>query len=361
MVMTSQMPLFLDKKKVLGLRMERLFFTHPAAEQDYDRFFGDISPVPTIGWCEPGRPPTLPPHAAFDDDWYNADLRARREILKGRFGGRVAYVRREDLELYACLYQKPLARPTAEQLRMLELIEREGPLNIGLIKEYTGLLVKHITPILHRLQEAFLLYEDQVYNEGDRGWYIFAGEFPEVNLQRYTKEEALERIIPRFASRHVFFDAAMAAGFYNQPLKAVQKVLEGMAQAGALQPVRMDEANGYCLPADMDAIAAAEAPKRGVIMLQRNDFLVKSLENSLKEQFTPPSPFETLYYLLIDGEIQGALYGRFKFGPHVLENVHLTLPPVEQAERKDEVMDALYTVFDRTASPLRCYGGEPLL
>jgi hypothetical protein len=34
-------------------------------------------------------------------------------------------------------------------------------LTIQQIKEDTGLLVKEITPVLHRLQEAFLVYEDQ--------------------------------------------------------------------------------------------------------------------------------------------------------------------------------------------------------
>lgn len=358
---TSPIPnLILDKDKVLGLRMERQFFTRPADEEAYDSFFRDISPVPTIGWCEPGRPPTLPPHAAFDDDAYNARLRAGRKILKGRFGGRVAYIQREDWELYACLYQKPLLHPTDSQLRMLELITKEGPVNIGLIKEYTGLLVKHITPILHRLQEAFLLYEDQVYNDGDRGWYAFAGEFPEVDLQRYTKEEALAQILPRFAFRQVFFSPSMASVFYGQPLKLVQKVLDSMVEAGALRPARMEETEGYCLPGDIDAIDAAPSPQKGVILLQRNDFLVKSQEDSLKKRFVPPSPFETLYYLLIDGDIQGAVYGRFKFGPHVLENIELTLPAGEHARRRDEVLDALYGVFDRAASPLRCYGGMPL-
>ena len=58
------------------------------------------------------------------------------------------------------LYRKLFAKPTLEQLQILELIQNAGPFNIQQIKEETGMLVKQITPILHRLQEAFLIYED---------------------------------------------------------------------------------------------------------------------------------------------------------------------------------------------------------
>lgn len=37
------------------------------------------------------------------------------------------------------------------------------------MNEETGMLVKEITPVLHRLQEAFLIYEDQYDGEWDRG------------------------------------------------------------------------------------------------------------------------------------------------------------------------------------------------
>lgn len=136
----------LTMENVLALRMQRQYFDRPAGPEAYDDFFRDVSPVPTVGWCEPGLPPTLPPHAGFDDGLYNGQRRAKRQILKGRFGGKVAYVTRDDLELYACLYRKPLPAMTYEQERMLELLSREGPLNIGSIKELTGLLVKQITP-----------------------------------------------------------------------------------------------------------------------------------------------------------------------------------------------------------------------
>ena len=73
------------------------------------------------------------------------------------------------MELFAGLYRKPW-KPDDTQELILALIDREGPLNIGLIKEMTGLLVKQITPALHKLQESFVLFEDQFDGEWDREW-----------------------------------------------------------------------------------------------------------------------------------------------------------------------------------------------
>src|SRR5699024_1835307 len=120
--------------------------------------------------------------------------------IKGRFsGGNLGWIVPEDMELFIALYRKPLVKPTEIQLRILELIEREGPLNIQQIKEETGLLVKEITPALHRLQEAFLIYEDQYDGEWDRGWYRFTEMFPQVNSDKYSRHEALKIVLQRFA------------------------------------------------------------------------------------------------------------------------------------------------------------------
>ena len=72
-------------------------------------------------------------------------------------------------------------------------------MNIEVMKQMTGFLVKEITPVLHRLQEAFLIYEDQNGGEWDRGWYEFSEMFPEINLEKYSRYDALKII---FADLH---------------------------------------------------------------------------------------------------------------------------------------------------------------
>lgn len=97
------------------------------------------------------------------------------------------------------MYRKPLTKPTEIQWEILHLIEQAGPFTIQQIKEETGYLVKEITPVLHRLQEAFLIYEDQYDGEWDRGWYIFTEMFPDCDLERYSRKDALKVVLRRFA------------------------------------------------------------------------------------------------------------------------------------------------------------------
>ncbi|MHB8131697.1 MAG: DNA glycosylase AlkZ-like family protein, partial [Mobilitalea sp.] len=166
---------------ITALRMKRQYLLSPVRKEDYDQLFMNMSPVPPMYWTAPGDPPTLPSHADIDDYDYNSIRRSKRSLLKGRFaGGSIAYVTEEDLEVFACLYQKEITCFSQIQSELLELLKQEGPMNIGLMKELTGLLVKEITPALHKLQEAFIVYEDQLDNEGDRGWYLFESELTEV-------------------------------------------------------------------------------------------------------------------------------------------------------------------------------------
>lgn len=163
---------------------------------------------------------------------------------------------------------------------LLELIEKAGPYNIQQIKEETGLLVKEITPILHRLQEAFLIYEDQYDGEWDRGWYRFAEVFPEVDKEKYSRTEALKKVLIRFAYRFVWFDSKMAKSFYRLPEKEIRAAITELVSEGVLS----EEDEGYMLASDKDVLADYEPVKKNfVCALHRNDILYKAFEPQLKD------------------------------------------------------------------------------
>ncbi|MDR0963183.1 MAG: hypothetical protein LBM60_01025, partial [Clostridium sp.] len=164
---------------ITAWRMERQHLTRKATTDKYDVLYRDLQPGQNVYWNGFGDPPTLTYRAAFDDMAYNRARQADRVLVKGRFaGGNLGWIVAEDMELFACLYRKPLDKPTPRHLALLDIIERLGPLTIHQMKEETGMLVKEITPVLHRLQEAFLIYEDQNEGQDDRGWYMFTEMFP---------------------------------------------------------------------------------------------------------------------------------------------------------------------------------------
>lgn len=346
----------MDYKKIISLRMERQCFINKADEGEYVELYRDTQPGQNVYWNGFGQPPTLTFRADFNDIEFNRDRQKDRKLIKGRFaGGNLGWIEPDDLELFAALYRKPLTRPTEAQFTILGLIEISGPYNIQQIKEETGLLVKEITPVLHRLQEAFLIYEDQYDGEWDRGWYRFGEIFPYVNTEKYTRLEALKIVLQRFAYRLVWFDTAMAKSFYKMPEKEIKLAVAELESEGVL--VSCD--GGYILKSDVQLLNAYEPKSLNfVYAIHRNDFLYKANEQMLKEWIKPlvenlEYDHEPLQYLLIDGEFHGASVGHFRNGPYDLNDVVCDLPDADR--RKEEIIEAVKVVnFGKT--PVRFMG-----
>lgn len=348
----------MDEKKIIALRMERQFLSKRASMEEYLSLYRDMQPGQNVYWNGFGDPPSLTFRADFDDIAFNRERQEKRELIKGRFaGGNLGWIMSEDIALFAVLYRKPLKAPSHTQLQILELIGREGPLNIQQIKEETGLLVKEITPVLHRLQEAFLLYEDQYDGEWDRSWCRFQEMFPNAELEKYDRQEALALVLQRFSYRHVLFDCAMAKSFYKLPEKEIKEALLRLVKDSVL----VETGEGYMRKEDEQLIAGYKAePLRFVYALHRNDFLYKSFEYILKETFRPlyehlPYDHEALQFLLIDGEFHGVTVGHFRNGPYDLNDVVVDLANAQ--ERKTEIIKAVQDA-NYGAMPKRFMGTE---
>ena len=286
-------------KKITAFRMERQHLTRKASETEYIALYRDTQPGQNVYWNGFGDPPSLTYRTAFNDIEFNRERQRTHALIKGRFaGGNLGWIMPEDLESFAAAFIKPLDKPLPKQTAIMELIEREGPLTIQQMKEETGMLVKEITPVLHRLQEAFLIYEDQYDGEWDRGWFKFPDMFPDADLAKYSQPDALAVLLRRFAYRHVCFDIKMVKSFYKLPEKDIKAAVAVLTEGDTLVEAEV----GYLLREDLDTLQsyAAEPPK-SVYAMHRNDFLVKSNEHWLKEKY-PHSYPDTLYYLLIDGE-----------------------------------------------------------
>ena len=206
------------------------------------------------------------------------------------------------------------------------------------------MLVKQITPILHRLQEAFLIYEDQYDGEWDRGWYKFVEMFPDVNPDKYTRLEALKIVLQRFAYRIVWFDTAMAKSFYKIPEKEIKLAVSELVSEGIL--VASD--SGYILRSDSELLESYEPKSMNfVYAIHRNDFLYKTQEHILKDMLKRMTEgleydHEPLQYLLIDGDFHGAFVGHFRNGPYDLNDVVCDLADAER--RKEDIIKAISDV-----------------
>ena len=330
----------IDNAKIISLRMERQHLINKAEVDDYLPLYRDMQPGQNVYWNGFGDPPSLTYRADFDDIEFNRKRQNSRDLLKGRFaGGNLGWITYKDIELFTSLYCKPLKKPSERQLALLELINREGPLNIQQMKDSTGMLVKEITPALHRLQEAFLIYEDQYDGEWDRGWYKFSESFPKVNLEKYTRVDALKIVITRFAYRHVLFDIKMVRSFYKASEKDIKAAVTELIRENVLCEID----DNFILCTDFKLLKNYDGEVlESVYAMHRNDFLVKSVEHILKEKYQHSYP-DTLYYLLIDSEFCGAVVGKFRYTPDV-EDIILDLPKEQCENRKEEILKAVHAL-----------------
>lgn len=348
------------QKKILALRMQRQHLIRPVDESGYDVLYRDMQPGLNLYWHGFGQPPELTFRADFDDIAYNRDRLARRDLVKGRFaGGNLGWIEAEDLPLFAALYRKPIKGFMSDvQETIMTLIERMGPLNIQQLKEETGYLVKVITPALHRLQEAFLLYEDQFDGEWDRAWYRFEEMFPEHDLNRYTRPEAMEILLQRFAYRMVWFETKMARSFYKLPEKELKAACSALTDRGILTA----HDGGYLLTADLPVLHAIpdDAPLPPVLAFHRNDFLVRAMEHELKDRFKPlyenlPYDHDPQYYVMVNGEFRALSVGHFRYGPYEIHDIVCDSP--EMWAHKDDICAAV--LRENEGSVIQRFMGQP--
>ncbi len=329
-------------RQLLSLRMHRQHLLAPVDETGYGLLYRDLQPGMNLYWHGFGQPPELTFRADFDDVAYNRERQARRDLVKGRFaGGNLGWIVPEDLSLFAALYRKPIGLMNDVQSTIMTLIERMGPLNIQQIKEETGYLVKEITQALHRLQEAFLLYEDQYDGEWDRAWYRFEEMFPDCDLLCFSREEALDVLLQRFAYRMAWFDTKMAKSFYKLPEKEIKQACVRLSKQGRLAALD----GGFMLSSDTELLARmTEMPSMPVLAFHRNDFLVRAYEHELKARFKPlydalPYDHDPQYYVLVDGEFRALSVGHFRYGPYEIHDIVGDSP--ELWERREEIISAV--------------------
>jgi hypothetical protein len=342
-------------QSVLAERLRRQCLTRPLIEPaDYEALFRLLQPVSPIASTRPGDPPRLVHRTTFDDGVETQAMRARRAIVKGRFqGGSVGYVHAQDLEQYANAFARPLTTFTPVQQDIFELLQREGPLTPRQIKEETGVLIKHVGPALGRLQEAFLIYEDQVSDDWERAYYDFAGEWPGVQITEERREEAAHTVLLRFLEGHVFATAEQFKDWSGFPAKLLGRLLSVMEQRREIIPANLPGLGQGWLRAQDSEIQPGDVPP-GVFMLHKADTLVRSHASELKRRF---GKHETLQYLLIDGQFSGAVLGHWRFGPIDVEDIIVELPTAVRNARREAILQAVQQVYQPPHSRiLHCFG-----
>jgi hypothetical protein len=343
---------------ILAERMRRQRIGNPlAADDDAEELIGAIQPISTGPFARPGSPPWLAPRTKFDDMRATDRLRRDRTLVKGRFqGGGIGYVLARDLGIYANAFRKPLREPSENQGRVLDAVRNTGPLTPRQLKEETGLLNKQIMPALQRLQTSFLVYEDQLDDDWERSWYDFGSEWPGVRVGEEHRESAVAEVLKRFLRAHVFATLEQICDWSRLPARQIKRFLASLEARELVQRCAITGAGeGYCLPGDEAQPDASPPP--GVVILHRGDFLVRSHASELKRRFHGS---EVLQYLLVDGELLGAVCGHWGFHPYDVEDIALDLPPRRIKAVKSEIVEIVRVAYPEPRHRILRYAGRPL-
>lgn len=343
---------------ILVQRMRRQRLASPLrATKDYVELFQSLQPVSTIYHTRPGDPPSLWPRTRFSDKPQASLLRAKRRIVKGRFlGGNIGYVLAEDFGMYANAFRRPLNRFSEIQQTVLQTLQSTGPLTPRQIREETGLLNKQIMPALHRLQTAFLVYEDQTDTDWERGWYNFSSEWPEIELSDSHFESAAIQVLLRFLRGHVFATFEQLRDWSRLPQRRLAKLLQEMEDSGLIVPIEVEEL-GQGWMCSKDKLPREGSVKSCVFMLHKADILVRSHASELKRRF---GNNEVLQYLLIDGKLQGAVLGHWRIGPHDVSDIVIDLPPDQRKSRQEEILAVVSQQYRPPRGRILKYAGRTL-
>ncbi|HUT75519.1 MAG TPA: crosslink repair DNA glycosylase YcaQ family protein [Armatimonadota bacterium] len=347
----------LSKEVIFAERLRRQRLLKPVKTRaDYLALFSLLQPVSPPYFSYPGSPPSMT-HRAVSDMELAERFRERRGLVKGRFLNKtIGYVLADDLELYANAFCRPLGKMTTMQRRVYDALATAGPLTPRQISEETDLLNKEVMPGLHRLQEAFLVYEDQLTTDWERGWYLFGSEWPEITIEKERWEPAGSEVLLRFLTGHVFATTRQIKDWSGWAVKDLNRLLAGLEARDAVVPITIRAlGEGWLRPEDANLPADPVPPT--VFMLHRADPLVRSHVTELRERYRG---IEVLQYLLIDGAFQGAVSGHWRIGPHDVEDIIVDLSRGERAGRKAEIMQAVAWKYHLPSHRILRYAGEPL-
>jgi len=345
----------LSKDMICAERLRRQRLLEPVrTREEYLALFSQLQPISPLYFSYPGSPPSLVHRTVGDDQELAGYFRERRELVKGRFLDKtIGYVLEADLELYANAFRRPLATMSWIQRRVYDALSTAGPLTPRQLSEETNLMNKEVMPALHRLQEAFLVYEDQLATDWERGWYIFGSEWPEITIVEEQREAMASGVLLRFLASHVFATARQVQDWSGWAMKEVMHLLACLESRGAIVSITIDGlGDGWRRTEDTNLPVQAIPPT--VFMLHKADSLVRSHASTLKARF---HGVEVLQYLLVDGAFQGAVLGHWRIGPHDVDDIIVDLSPAESTDRRDEIISAVARGYHPPFSQIKKYAG----
>jgi Winged helix DNA-binding domain len=345
--------------QIYAARAQRQFLTpstRGSSDADYLEILRSLAPMRPCPYAFPGTPVCLDDRHEPSDGASSQTVaeRVRRAglVVKARFQhGNVGYVPTEEMPLFIAAFRKTKTLGWDETL-VLETLMREGPLQKKDLAEMSGIKSKALSKALQNLQAGFQVLEQQLETEWDNPWFAVESEYPDWLTHLPEAVEARLAVVLRFCQAHVFSSAQEVKDWSGFAVKDVGAILETLCQRQKLLQAEVEGWGAGYLTADF-----ADVPLEPcVAVLDLGDPLVTAQASTLKAAFADKP---ILKYILINGEICGAVEGRWGIAPFDIDDVHVP-PEAQKGAMRLEIIEKIQRHFPPPKQRILKFAGKPL-
>jgi hypothetical protein len=317
-----------------------------------------LQPFQPVGM--PGSPPH--PHHRIEDydvTWSQA-WRQQGSLIKGRFNnGKVGYVVREDLALYAAAFRRPLRDPIPLPARsILGLLERHGAMPKSALRELTDLDRERFNRTLMALFRAFEVMELQRDVDWDSSWDLYQRAFQGIDWKAWEPAEAQAEVLRRFIKAFGPATIIEMGSWSGWRTRNIRKLVDALLQAEAIVTVKVKGQTelGYVATDDVAALEQVEPITPFLVVLPDNDpFVMPQASLLLKRFCSEKSPY-CLGVFVQDGEIVGAAWGQYKRRYAHIEMLDLEPGIVDHPPLMDRALVALEAHVSGGSVPIWIHG-----
>ncbi len=327
-----------------------------SSDGDYLEILRALGPMRPCPYVFPGTPVCLDDrHEASDGSSSQVvGERVRRAglVIKARFQhGNVGYVPTDEIGLFIAAFRK-FKTLGWDDTAVLETLQREGPLQKKDLALMSGVKGKALTAALQNLQATFQVLEQQLETEWDNPWFAVDTERPDWLENLPNVFDARCEVVSRFCHAHVFSSAQEVKDWSGFTGKEVSAILKLLVQRGQLQLAEVEGWGEHYLSTNFQDVPITPC----VAVLDLGDPLVTAQMSYLKADY-PKMPI--LKYVLIDGEICGAVEGRWGIKAFDVTDVHVP-ERARAGELRFEIIEKIRRHFPLPAQRILKFAGQPL-
>ena len=355
--------MFVTRSQLLAFRTRRQYLALDAqgrTPEDVFTILRELQPFPPIAGSMPGSAPHPRSRIVDYKDEWSQQWRAAGRLVKGRFmNGNVAYVTNVDFALYAAAFRRPLSEPLPRPaLRILDLLEQDGPLPKFILRELSKLERGSFERTLMSLNRAFEVMEIQREVDWESPWDLRQRAYPSVNLDACEQADTQAEVLCCFTKAFGPASVSEISDWSGWSQRTIRNLLDNLLTRRDVIRIEVEGQtdSAYLASDEIDMLSAVKPVNTFLTVLPSNDPFVLPQWSCFKKQYQPYRLPYCYGVIVLDGEIAGAAWGRYKRRYIHIEELNLNPSIVHDSPQMNKVLAALESHVSDGWVPIHIYG-----